>query len=699
MNNNFLLFSWSLILIFLPFDKGPDTPLFNTLLIVCAAGLLWRYFHESAHNQVYPIRHKPIFWTLGFFIFWILLSNIWTVDAFATTYKSLTYLAAFILFFTTLNYPNTLNESSIIKVILILFGIEMLTGIWEFLFEINTFTIQGSLFTRAHGFFVWPNTFAGYIILILPVIYWMYLYSTSPNKSRLLFALIFLGEWVLGTTYSRAGWVAFLLTSVGLNFIILYRYRLIRTFASKLKKVALSLVVVIIGQSIIPGAQIASRLGSFTDPDTFGRQRIWVHTLELAQEHPWIGYGFRTFHITNTQWLPPGIRFDFAHNDYLQYFEELGFIGLGLFLIFLVLLGIRGIAWFRIHKQLDATSAPITGMGVGALAVFIHTFVDYHLYIPGILTPLLLFLAIFLRHHPADTEEPIPITGKWISFPTQRFFQTAFLILLIIFSFTQPLARFFTKQGNEAIDKADFPSALKHYNIAAFLEPGVGENYMKLGTVYSQQAIREPDHLRKWILLNSAEKEFRKSTESDPLTWNYWQARGVFYKRHLLQFISAGFPLEKLTRIDTTMPGWKDMWMTVPKMNSFFKRALELYPNHPELWIQRAETWLQFEEPESSLVWFEKYIEWDPKDLSAKVAYGEALQRLGLYQQSQEKLKSVTMADSTYGYAWFLKGKNHYYLHQMDSAQMAFAKAKIINPDVPDIDSWLDSMQIFMKRQ
>ncbi|NOZ75892.1 MAG: hypothetical protein GXO90_11070 [FCB group bacterium] len=691
INNLFLLF-WGLVFLFIPFDRGPETPLYNTILLCSASGLLGIYYYLCNKNKEYTIRNNILIIIFAAFIFWILLSNIWTIDAFATDYKSLTYLAAFILFFATVNYPDRLDESFIVKFILVLFGIEMLIGIWQFFTEINANTIQGSFFARSHGFFVWPNTFAGYIILIWPMIFWKYLYSPKRKYERILFLLLFIGEWVLGTTYSRAGWLAFFLTSVVLNLYILHRYQLIQTFALKLKRVALSMILVIVGLSAIPGSQIISRMGSLTDPDTFGRQRIWAQTFHLAKDHPWIGYGFRTFHITNTQWLPPGIRFDFAHNDYLQYFEELGIIGLGLFLIFLIFLAGKGFSWFRLHKQLDKISAPVTGMGVGALAVLIHTFVDYHLYIPGILTLFLLFIAIFLRHHPNASIQQIPITGKVIAVPTQRLFQIIVLITLVVFSVIQPLAQYFTQQGDRAVDAEDYYSALKNYQIATVLESRRGENYMHLGSVYSNQAIREKDHLKKWILLNSAEKEFERSTELGPLTWNYWQVRGEFYKRHLLQLVSSGFSLDKLTVLDTTMPGWRDMWLTVPKMNRFFNRALELYPNNPDLWINRAETWLQFEEPESSLVWFKKFIKWDPRDLSAKVAFGDALQQLGQYKQSLGNLKSVIKTDSTYGYAWYLMGRNYYYLGNQDSAFLSLQLAKRINPEITSIDSWIDSV-------
>ncbi len=693
MIRNLVSILWVGLLIILPFDRGPDTLGFNTFLVCSAAGFLWVYYIVSIKKTHYTIRQGSTLLAFGLFITWILLSNLWTIDAFSTYYKSLTYLSAFIIFFVTINLPKSdVSESFLINTVVVIFVIELVHGGVQFFFSETGVPIQGSAFLRSHGIFVWPNTFAGFLVLIWPLVFWIFLESKNKIKSVILYFVLITGVFVLGTTYSRGGWLAFFLSSGVVNLVIIIYSGRFRYFLNKLRWVGFGIVVVLILFSLIPNSQVGSRITSFSDLESFGRLEIWQNTLTLALEKIWTGYGFRTFHITNTQWLPPGIRFDFAHNDYLQFLLELGVIGLGLFLAFLALLSWKGWTWIISPNQSNLKFATITGMGVGALGLLFHTFVDYHLYIPGNLMIFLLFIALFLKNHPQTTTRKFPITGEHLSIPSQKFLVALTIIILIILSLVQPISKYFTSLGLHAKQLHQYDQALEYYRYASALEPRVGDNAVHIGSVYSTQALLEADHFTKWKWMNLAEKEFRHATTLGPLTWNYWQARGEFYKRHLLQFIANGFPLEKLTVLDTTMPGWEDMWLTVPKMNRFFQKALKLYPNNPDLWIDRAETWLQFEQPESSLVWFDKYIAQMPNDLSAKVAYSEALLQIGCWKQSLSTLNKVIAIDSSYGYAWYLRGQNFYHLNQLDSALLSFKYAKKINPDAQHITSWLDSI-------
>lgn len=76
------------------------------------------------------------------------------------------------------------------------------------------------------------------------------------------------------------------------------------------------------------------------DASLTGRDQIWQFTLDRWEQRPWLGHGFRAFWtadynrglIASNFWA----RYDQSHNGYLQILLDLGLVGLGLFLAWLV---------------------------------------------------------------------------------------------------------------------------------------------------------------------------------------------------------------------------------------------------------------------------------------------------------------------------------------------------------------------------
>ena len=691
MKRYFLPTLWIFILLIFPFDRGPETIWFNSVLTWSAALSLVYYIALSWKHQKFILRHPSIQITFGLFVLWILLSNLWTIDAFATMYKSLTYLSVFILFFVTLNSPETdLSEKWIFFALILLFAVEMIFGIVQSFFFSSGVPIANSSFFRAHGHFVWPNTFAGFIVLVWPLVFWKYLNVNKRLHSISLYVLLILALFVLGLTYSRGGWLAFLLSSGLIYLVLLLRYRLVKTHSSKLIAVVAGFIVIWVFISVLPGSAVSNRIESFVNPSSFGRQDIWANTLHLASQKPWLGYGFRTFHITSTQWFPFGIRYDFAHNDYLQFLLELGTVGLVFFAGFLVVWVLKG--WNALKPNILKVNPPhySPGLWIGMAGLLMHTFVDFDFYIPELVLIWVFFLAYCLRNQ--SVESTVEFTVKAEALPFQRFLLTTAVLVLLALSLIQPLSAHFGAVGTAAKENREPDRALQYYRYAQTLEPRSGNNAIHMGSVYSTKAYLETDHLKKWEWLNLAEKQFTRATDLGPLTWNYWQARGQFYKRHILQFISLGFPESKLTVLDTNRAGWRDMWLTIPKMNFFFKKALQLYPNNPDLWIERAETRVDFHQPDSSLKWYALYTQNMKNDLPALSEYADVLTRMKKYQQSMIILDSLIFRDSTAESGWFLKGRNYFYLGKNDSAKLCFDRVIHLNPHANYIAAWVDSL-------
>lgn len=62
-----------------------------------------------------------------------------------------------------------------------------------------------------------------------------------------------------------------------------------------------------------------------------GRTLIWERAVEVGMENAWFGVGYRSF--WTEQDLGPGLSYGHGHNSYLDIWLELGYVGVGLFLV------------------------------------------------------------------------------------------------------------------------------------------------------------------------------------------------------------------------------------------------------------------------------------------------------------------------------------------------------------------------------
>lgn len=123
--------------------------------------------------------------------------------------------------------------------------------------------------------------------------------------------------------------------------------------------------------TLLVAAGVACCLMLFIDPaDLFGyfgrdatmsgRIEIWNAVLPKIMVHPWLGYGYSSFWLgMNGQasadlWSILGWPVPHSHNGFLDLLEELGAVGLGLFLAGLLVSYRRGLLWARGHNEMIA---------------------------------------------------------------------------------------------------------------------------------------------------------------------------------------------------------------------------------------------------------------------------------------------------------------------------------------------------------
>lgn len=115
-----------------------------------------------------------------------------------------------------------------------------------------------------------------------------------------------------------------------------------------------------------------------------GRLSFWKDSLGLVREHPLAGIGLGNFGLgfrrVQTSWVTFFV--DHAHNDYVEFTTETGFLGVALlFLPIIYLLG-KMIATF-LTDQRRYRPAVLLGCIGSTLALLIHSITDFNLAIPA----------------------------------------------------------------------------------------------------------------------------------------------------------------------------------------------------------------------------------------------------------------------------------------------------------------------------
>ncbi len=133
-------------------------------------------------------------------------------------------------------------------------------------------------------------------------------------------------------------------------------------------------------------AGIDATLERFSQEGLVGGQRpqYWSNTREMAKDHFVFGTGLGTFAMVYPAYEDIGL-YGFlrhAHNDYLEYFSELGLIGGGLLGGGLLLLIVFSFLRWRKEKNLW-----IKGMSMGCFVsmavIAVHSFTDFNMHIPA----------------------------------------------------------------------------------------------------------------------------------------------------------------------------------------------------------------------------------------------------------------------------------------------------------------------------
>ncbi|MBF0386736.1 MAG: O-antigen ligase family protein [Candidatus Omnitrophica bacterium] len=174
---------------------------------------------------------------------------------------------------------------------------------------------------RATSFLGWPNSLAGYLLLILPFAGLSIVTARSLWRRLTLGVVFAVLVGCLLVTFSFLGWFNFLLaTAILLPFMI-------RRYVPRMN-VWLKCSLIVLGAVFIGLFIIVIMRKNFAG-SILPRLEYYSQAWRLIQERPWEGFGFGSFGLASRFMVDSVNSFtNYVHNVYLQWWVECGVLGL-----------------------------------------------------------------------------------------------------------------------------------------------------------------------------------------------------------------------------------------------------------------------------------------------------------------------------------------------------------------------------------
>lgn len=360
---------------------------------------------------------------------------------------------------------------------------------------------------RIFSTFVYPNALAGYLLFVLPLsLGCFYLVDKGVRVRFYLYPFLFatcgvflflnlLGDRVM---FLKAFWLlliypvsllaVFLLTfskggmlSIGLAFaVVVIFYK--KSRKKKLFTVSVFLTIIVVLGIFVFIPEIKDIVISRLKANTLAvRLDYWKVALSIFKDFPVFGCGSDNFGLLYPLYWKEGTEItQMAHNNYLQIFAETGTVG-GFFFLgfvgnicFFVLKFIRN---FKIDNNSDFQKRNknifLLCICFSLIAVLIHWFVDFDIYIFSLFAYFLIFTGLFSVWFLNGDKILFKIKGILLKIIV--LFIAVVVVWFSVYLHKKTTADFAFYKAGVAFKKGDFPQAVNETNKAIEL---VGKNYM-----------------------------------------------------------------------------------------------------------------------------------------------------------------------------------------------------------------------------
>jgi putative inorganic carbon (hco3(-)) transporter len=496
----------------------PAKEMISEVLIVLAL-MFWGL--KMISREEIKFTSTPLNFPTLSFIAICILSLIWSNSFFVSLTELPLFLAGPLLYFVITNSIN--DERQINRILDILLLVGGLFGIYG-IFQYNG--IDFSFWTRnvgrqqVFGLFGNVNYFAEYLIVPLPIA--VSLFFASRNKFKkilLLIAILAMGTSLI-VTFTRGSYLSFGVSLIFMFFVFLISRG--KNFVKNNKKIFIIILVAIIIITflfVVPTplnksgtviSKIKSRISvtQLTQDSSYNRRiAIWKFTGMMIKDHPLLGSGIGTYKYNtlryqaeffaqgeNRSLYPHGFA-DKAHNEYLQFWAELGIIGLGIFTWLIISYFWFGLKILRKIKD-ESRQGIIIGLMGAVVTVLVDGIFGFPLHLPATIVlfwlALGLTVAVGLLKDEVNAQEIKMIRENSNEREKSNIFRFKPLLYIGIILFTIFLcvtvtcpfvARIYWYYGFKEIEKENWDKAIKTYDEALKWDPYLGEIYYNIGKI------------------------------------------------------------------------------------------------------------------------------------------------------------------------------------------------------------------------
>ena len=236
-----------------------------------------------------------------------------------------------------------------------------------------------------YGPYVNHNHYAGLMEMLVPIPLVLSLTRLASSKTRTAAAAV--AAVMVGTIFlsgSRGGMLAIVAELLILAVLLIKQKRGLRTAIG----IGVFLVIVVGLLAWVGGGELNKRLATVgpTHSDISSDIRHYINHdgLKMFLKRPVLGWGLGTFPVVYPQFRTFYTNFfvNQAHNDYLQLLVEMGLLGFGTMLWFLLTLYNRAIKKMG-HWTSEISGAVTLACVLGLSGILVHSAVDFNMQIPA----------------------------------------------------------------------------------------------------------------------------------------------------------------------------------------------------------------------------------------------------------------------------------------------------------------------------
>ena len=325
------------VIISIPFEGCKIADRFSIYpLEVALAIVVLVLIYKSIFERCVSFRNTKLVYCCIPFVLCIMLSAIKSIELSLTAKEIVRWLELFLIYYLTINLANDQK-----KIGIILYSMFFTVAIVSVLETINYFSFGH----RATLIFGNPNPLAGYVNLIIPVLFGMLMTSTFLRERITLCIVTVVSIMIWLLTFSKTAWLSLFLTVI-LAFFLTKAKKRVAIFLVVLFTVFTVFTIILLFLDIKGNFMFSSKLG-LALLSLEERAKCYSIGLSMIKDNLIFGIGVGNWHSLILEYVKENaasIHIDIRrllvatniHSLYLQMFVEMGIVGLSAFVFWLV---------------------------------------------------------------------------------------------------------------------------------------------------------------------------------------------------------------------------------------------------------------------------------------------------------------------------------------------------------------------------